>query len=111
MAALSTLKRVARLCGWVALSSGAMVAAACGAMFNAGCSSSTRTLRTTPDAGSSPDAGIKPDAATSPDAATARDADAGQGIIIPDLPVRDAATGEANTVDADRADLWNVICE
>jgi hypothetical protein len=105
MAALSTLKRMARLCGWVALSSGAMVAAACGAMFNAGCSSSTRTLRTTPDAGTSPDA------ATAPDAGTARDADAYQGFIIPDPPARDAASDEANTVDADREDLWNVICE
>jgi hypothetical protein len=99
MAALSTLKRMARLCGWVALSSGAMVAAACGAMFNAGCSSSTRTLRATPDAANSPDAGASPDA------------DAGQGFIIPDPPARDAASGEANAVDADRADLWNVICE
>jgi hypothetical protein len=99
MAALSTLKRMARLCGWVALSSGAMVAAACGAMFNAGCSSSTRTLRATPDGGTTPDAGSAPDA------------DAGQGFVFPDAPARDASSGEANTVDADRADLWNVICE
>jgi hypothetical protein len=105
MAALSTLKRMVRLCGWVALSSGAMVAAACGAMFNAGCSSSTRTLRATPDAANSPDAGTGADAGASPDA------DAGQGFVIPDPPARDAASGEANTVDADRADLWNVICE
>lgn len=99
MAALSTLKRMARLCGWVALSSGAMVAAACGAMLNAGCSSSTRTLKTTPDAAASPDAGRSPDA------------DAGPKIVIPAPPAQDAASGEANTVDADRADLWNVICE
>lgn len=106
MAALSTLKRMARLCGWVALSSGAMVAAACGAMLNAGCSSSTRTLRATPDAGTSPDARTSPDAGTSPAA------DAGQGFKLPDAPpAHDAASGEANTVDADRADLWNVICE
>jgi len=94
MAALSTLKRVARLCGWVALSSGAMVAAACGAMVNAACNGSTRTVgNTARDAGSSPDA------------------DAAQTIVFPDAPARDAASGEANTVDADQADLWNVICE
>ncbi len=94
MAALSTLKRIARLCGWVALSSGAMVAAACGAMVNAACSSSS------PNVGAPPDAGIR------------SDADAAQPLPSPDgSPAHDATPGEANAVDADKADLWNVICE
>lgn len=85
MAALSKLKRVARLCGWVALSSGAMMASACGSML-AACSSSSRS-----DDGGRPDAGASSDAAH---------------FVLPD-----AAPAQTNPVDADQADLWNVICE
>jgi hypothetical protein len=108
MATLSALKRLARLGGWIGLSTGAMVVAACGSLFAGACKSST--LRTG-DAGQDTGLASKPDAA----AADTSSGKADGSIVI--VVQRDAATGpeaggEAHApVDADKADLWNVICE
>jgi hypothetical protein len=90
MAMLSTIKRLARLGGWVALSAGAMVAAAL-----------TTSCGTSHVVGTPKDAG-----ADAP-------RDAAQGFVFPDAKTEpDAGTGEAgDPVDADKTDLWNVICE
>jgi hypothetical protein len=72
-----------------------MVAAACGAMVNGACGRSTPTVGNPPR-----------------DAGLASDADAAQRLELPDgSPAQDVTAGEANAVDADKADLWNVICE
>ncbi len=95
MAALATLKRMARLTGWVALSAGAMVAATCGAMLSA-CGGSAKTID-----------------AQAQDTRSPATVDTGQPFTLPDAPpALDAGTGEANRpVDADQADLSNVPCE
>jgi hypothetical protein len=90
MAALSAAKRVARLGWWLGLSLGAMVIAACGAMFAGACKSSAPAIR---------DAGVD----------TARGQPDGPSITI---TPPDAATPEAGAAtDAGSSDLWNTICE
>jgi hypothetical protein len=106
MATLSALKRLARLGGWIGLSAGAMVAATCSALLGA-CKSTT--LHAT-DASRDTGAGSKPDA-TVADANPSKP-DAAHVIIMPDAGGMPEAGGEAQApVDADKADLWTVICE
>ena len=89
MAALSAAKRLARLGWWVGLSVGAMLAAACGAMFTGACKSSSPSRD-----GGSPDTpgGVEPG-----------------GSVIPrlDAPAREAGA----PTDASETDLWNTPCE
>jgi hypothetical protein len=94
MAAVSAVKRLARLGGWLALSTGAMVAASLGAIVTGACNRSSIAVGQPPR-----DASIEGN----------RDG----GISIPEPQVRtDAGEGEAGSpVDADQTDLWNVICE
>jgi hypothetical protein len=89
MATLSTLKRLARLGGWIGLSAGAMVAAACGAMLGSGCDS---TPLGTSDA--QPDSTSKRDSLIS--------------LPGPDAGVRVDAPAPR---DAGEADMWTIICE
>jgi hypothetical protein len=90
MAALSTVKRVARLGWWLGLSVVAMLVAACGAMFTNACRSATPASR---DGGGD---------------TTTTKADA--PVIA--LPIPDAAAAESGAAtDAGSSDLWNTICE
>jgi hypothetical protein len=97
MATLSAVKRLARLGWWVGLSTGAMVAAACGSLFSIGCNPSSLTAR---DAGHEAPVGIRVDAPTKLDAP----------VIV--IQGSDAAAQEANEpVDGGKSDLWEIICE
>jgi hypothetical protein len=92
MAALSKLKRLARLSGWLSLGLVSMLLAACGALFSSACKQP-------------PTVGVndKPDAR--PDAA-----DDTPRLVLPNPDA--APTGEvASPVDASEEDLWNVPCE
>ena len=92
MALLSTLKRLARLGGWIGLSAGAMVVASCGALLG-GCNSTALNASDARPDGKrdalvnqpGPDTGVKADAGVQAD------------------------TGEP--ADANQTDLWTVICE
>jgi len=89
MAAFSAAKRWAKLGWWVGLSTGAMLAAACGSMFASACKSSSSTNDGGP-------ADI-PGAQDSP----------GITIQLPDAGVEEAG----QPTDASETDLWNTICE
>ena len=90
MAALSAAKRLARLGWWVGLSAGAMLAAACGAMFTSACKSSSPPRL---DASADTLAAIKQDS---------------PGIVL--RFDASAVDGGAPT-DASETDLWNTPCE
>jgi hypothetical protein len=91
MAALSAAKRLARLGWWVGLSTGAMLAAACGAMFTSACKSSSPPRL---DASADALAAIKQDS---------------PGIVLPGF---DASTVDGGApIDASETDLWNTPCE
>jgi hypothetical protein len=106
MATLSALKRLARLGGWIGLSTGAMVVAACSSLLGACKSTALHTTDASRDTGG----GNQPDAAVA-DANPAKP-DAANVIVMPDAGGLPEAGGEAHApVDADKADLWTVICE
>jgi hypothetical protein len=91
MAALSSLKRLARLSGWLWLSLLAMLIAACGALFASACKQSTAGKDAGPDAR---DTGAN-------DAST---------IVLPNPDAAPAGEAAAPT-DAGEDELWNVPCE
>jgi hypothetical protein len=95
MAMLSALKRLARLSGWIGLSAATLLTSTCASMFSSGCESSTSH---TTDAGPDAVSALEQDAAVS----EARGEDAAANTD---------AGAEGPSVDANKADLWNVICE
>lgn len=92
MVALSRVKRLARLSGWLWLSLAAMLMAACGALFSSACKhSSTAAKDAGPDVGST-------------------GADDASKIVLPNPDAAPAGEAAAPT-DAGEDGLWNVPCE